>query len=149
MIFKTNNNSLQRLEADLDKKYLSSGLRISGDKKNDKLTLYLIDDYGKHSAFLNEYFYGKIEQGRITGNFRISNYALLLLGILLGFVIESLISAFIFKSFEGIALPLIICAAEVLYCFWLKRNSKMYNSLISNYLENLCDGDEFDSEASE
>lgn len=145
MTFRFDERAKQRLFSDFNKKYLSSGLRISGDLQNDKLTLYLIDDYGKHSAFMNEYFYGKTAGNRASGNFRVSNYALILLIVLFAFVVESVISAFVFGKIEGIAVPFVIGAAEVLYFFWLRRNSKAHNRLIANYLERLCDGDEIES----
>jgi hypothetical protein len=138
-------DKIETLKNDLDKKYLSSGLRISGDVSGDKVNLYLIDDYGKHSAFMQEYFYGKLENKRLTGNFRISNYALILLIVLFVLALESVVSAIVLKRFDSIAVPAIIAAAEVLYWFWLRNHSKEYNNIICNYLNSLCDGEEVEN----
>lgn len=138
-------DKIETLKNDLDKKYLSSGLRISGDVSGDKVNLYLIDDYGKHSAFMQEYFYGKLENKRLTGNFRISNYALILLIVLFVLALESVVSAIVLKRFDSIAVPAIIAAVEVLYWFWLRNHSKEYNNIICNYLNGLCDGEEVEN----
>lgn len=147
MVFR--NTNLSALKADLNKKYLSSGLRISGDINDDKLTLCLVDDYGKHSSFMNEMFFGRISKSEITGNFRMNTYVIVLLIILFAFAVESVISAFVLKRFDGLALPIIIIAAEILYLIWFKRNSRPHNQLITNFLNSLSYGEEFEDNITE
>ena len=142
MNLKINPNTLEKLDSDLNKRYLASGYRISGDIKDNKLTLYLIDDYGKHSAFMNEYFYGRIEGNHLKGDFRISNYALILLIVLLCVSVETVISALVTWNINGVFAPCVITAAEVIYYFYLKKRSKDFNRLINNYLLEICADDE-------
>ena len=137
MEFTINNDLISKLKSDLNKKYLKSGGRISGDVSDNKVVLFLEDDHGKHSAFMSQYFYGKITGNKLTGKFRPSNYVIIILTILFLFAVESLIAAIILKGYNGVVLPSIIIAAEVLYFVYLNKISAKNNNLIKNYLSEL------------
>lgn len=137
MTFKIKEDFSENLKNDLHKKYLSSGKKISGKIKDDKIELFLEDDRGKHSPFMSQIFYGKIVNGELSGSFRPSVYVLVLLCILLFFAVESIVAAIIMKYYQGIIFPSIIIIGEVLYLILLKRMSFYNNELINNYLLNM------------
>ncbi len=134
MEFTINNDFKSKLKSDLNKKYLKSGYRISGDVSDDKVVLFLEDDHGKHSAFMSQYFYGKINGDKLTGKFRASNYVIVILAILFAFALESLIAAIVLKGYNGVVLPSLIIAAEIIYFIYLNKLSAENNNLIKSYL---------------
>lgn len=137
MTFTVNDNYKTVIENDLHKKYLNSGKRLSGSIKDDKIILFLEDDFGKHSAFMSHYFYGKTDNNRISGTFRLSNFVVILLAILFVFALESLIAAILLKGYSGIFLPSAVIIAEVVYFFFSFRISEENNELIKNYISSL------------
>ncbi len=138
MIFNLKTDGAREIvKNDINKKYLKSGFRLGGSIKGNKLNLYIEDDFGKHSGFMSECFYGNFEGGRICGSFRMSNYVFVLLLILFLIAVESIVMAVINGSFSSAITPILIVAAEILYIFVLKRQSKGNNGLISEYLSNL------------
>lgn len=137
MRFTVNEDFTSTVKKDLKNKYLQSGKRLSGEIKGDKMVLFIEDDYGKHSAFMSQYFYGKISGDELNGSFRASNYIIILLGILFVFALESLIAAIVLKGFSGVILPSAIIVAVVLYFIYLKRLSAENNELIKNYLSSI------------
>ncbi len=139
MTFKFNNSFISIIKSELGKKYLSSGKKISGSIKDDKIELYIEDDYGKHSAFMSHYFYGKIIDNTINGRFRPATYVLFLLGLLLGVAVESVIAALVLQNLEGLFMPSVIIVAEIVYFFALNRMSYENNKLIEDYLNKISD----------
>lgn len=135
MDYKVREDFLTKLDTDIDKKYLAPGLKLSGDIKGEKVQLYLTDDFGKHSNFINRTFYGKISRNTLSGKFRLSNYALIILGALFGVCIESIVSAIIFKGYSSLVLPSVIIFVEIFYFFYIKKLSLKHDSLIKKYLE--------------
>ncbi len=139
MEFRIGENASEIIKADLSKKYVSSGLKIAGKIKNEKLELYLEDDHGKRSSFMTRTFYGRLNNGVLSGNFRISNFALLMLGILLGVAIESIVMAFIKTNFYGMVLPAIIIVLEICYAFVIKNISGEHDAAVLSYLRGISD----------
>lgn len=137
MNFKIKEESIDIIRNDLNKKYLKSGKRLGGELSENKITLYLEDDFGKHSAFMSDYFYGKITGGEISGKFRAANYVIVLLIILFAVALESIIAAIIFKGYTSVIMPALIIAAEIFYFFYLNKLSTENNELIEKYLLNL------------
>lgn len=137
MIFNVKEDFKSVIKSDLHKKYLKSGMRISGEINDDKIILFIEDDYGKHSAFMSQYFYGKIFENTIIGKFRAPNYVIILLAVLFAFSLESLIAAVVLQGYSGIVLPAVIMVAEALYFIFLKRISSESNELIEKYLSEL------------
>ncbi len=138
MIFNVSSDSKPTLNSDLGRKYLISGKRIAGDISKRKFSLYLEDDYGKHSAFMSNYFYGEfLNENKIKGKFRPATYVIVLLVILFAVAVESLTVSVLFKNYNGIAMPIIIMVAEIFYFFILKRLSFQNDELIKKYIENL------------
>lgn len=134
MTFEVKNDFESKIKNDLNKKYLKSGFKIAGSINGGKVKLYLEDDFGKHSAFMSQYFYGKIINGKITGQFRPANYVIILLIVLFLVAVESITAAVIFGGYSSVILPAVIIAAEVFYLYYLKRTSSENNELIKNYL---------------
>ncbi|MCH5298215.1 MAG: hypothetical protein J1E96_00485 [Ruminococcus sp.] len=130
-------NAKEIIQNDVDKKYLKSGCRLGGSVSGDKLHLYIEDDFGKHSSFMSQCFYGKFEDGKINGVFRVANYVLILLIILFLVAVESIVMAGINSSLSSVYAPVVIILAEILYLFALKRISSENNRLICEYLSNL------------
>ncbi len=137
MVFKTNGDFSSIIKNDLNKKYLYSGKRLGGDIFDNNVKLYLEDDFGKHSAFMSEYFYGTIIGEKLVGKFRASTYVIVLLAILFTVAVESIIAAIIFKGYISVIMPSLIIAAEIFYFFYLKKMSAENNELIIKYLSNL------------
>ena len=137
MDFIINENSVDTITNDLNKKYLMSGKRLGGDISDNRIRLYLEDDFGKHSAFMSDYFYGKINDGKITGNFRAANYVIILLCVLFAVAVESIIAAVILKGYTSVIMPALIICAEVFYFFYLKKMSAENDELLIKYLSNL------------
>ena len=135
MDYKVSKNFMSQLSADMDNKYLSSGLRLGGSIDENKIKLYTVDDHGKHSNFLTRTFYGKLNGNVLSGNFSVSRYVLLLLGILAGFCIESIVMAIISASLMSLFFPIVILIMEVLYLIYIKRISFENDKLIKSYLE--------------
>lgn len=127
-------NAKEVIQNDINKKYLKSGCRLGGSISEDKLCLYIEDDFGKHSGFMSQNFYGKIEDGKIIGSFRAATYVFVLLIILFLVAVESIVMAVIGDSLSSAAAPFVIIAAEVMYIFALKRLSAENNRLICEYL---------------
>lgn len=135
MNFKVSENFTQQLSADLDKKYLSCGIKLGGSVDNNKIKLYTTDDRGKHSNFMTRTFYGKVEDNVLSGSFSVSRYVLLLLGILAGFCIESIVMAAVSASLASLFFPIVILLLEVLYFVYIKKISFENDTLIKKYLE--------------
>ncbi len=135
MDYKVGYGFLEKLNNDLEKKYLFSGFRLGGKIKENKICLYTIDDHGKHSNFANRIFYGKVEGDTLSGNFSVSRYVILLLGILAGFCIESIVMSIISGSLSSIVFPIAIIVFEILYFVFIKRISADNDKLIKKYLE--------------
>lgn len=135
MIYKVNENFLEQLALDLNKKYLSSGLRLGGDIEKDKIKLYTEDDHGKHSNFTTRVFKASINGNTLSGGFKISLYVLVLLLILFAFCVESIIASIISGSLMSVIFPAVIIAVELIYYFLLKRLSAENDRLIIKYLE--------------
>ncbi|MBQ7504017.1 MAG: hypothetical protein IJT79_01710 [Ruminococcus sp.] len=137
MNYKISENFARQLSADLDKKYLSSGVKLGGSIENNKIKLYTTDDHGKHSSFMTRTFYGKLNGDILNGKLSVSRYVLLLLGILAGFCIESIVMAVISASLISIFFPVVILVLEVLYFVFIKKISFENDKLINKYLEDL------------
>ena len=138
MIFNISSNSKSTLKSDLGKRYLTSGKRIAGDISDKKITLYLEDDFGKHSAFMSNYFYGEfLSENEFKGNFRPATYVIVLLAILFAVSVESIVAAILFKNLSGVLTPIVVIIAEVLYFFVLKRISFENDTLIKDYISKL------------
>ncbi len=138
MIFNVSSDSKSILNSDLGRKYLISGKRISGDISKQKFSLYLEDDYGKHSAFISNYFYGEfLSENKIKGKFRPATFVIILLAVLFAVAVESLTVSLLFKNYDGIFMPIIVIVAEIFYFFILKRLSFQNDELIKKYIENL------------
>ena len=135
MNYKVGNDFLEKLNNDLEKKYLYSGLRLGGSIKDNKICLYTIDEDGKHSKFDNRVFYGKVEGDTLNGKLSVSHFVILLLGILAGFCIESIVMAIISDSLSSIVFPIAIIVFEILYFIFIKRVSAENDGLINKYLE--------------
>lgn len=135
MDYKVSSDFAVQLSADLDNKYLSSGIKLGGSVDNNKIKLYTTDDRGKHSNFMTRTFYGKVEGDVLSGSFSVSRYVLLLLGILAGFCIESIVMAAVSASLTSIFFPIVILLLEVLYFVFIKRISFENDTLIKKYLE--------------
>ena len=135
MDFTVSEDFSARLSADLDKKYLKSGVKLGGSINENKIKLYTTDDHGKHSSFMTRTFYGKLSGNVLSGKFSVSGYALLLLGILAGFCIESIITAVVSGSLMSMVFPIAILALELLYFIFIKRLSYENDILIKKYLE--------------
>lgn len=143
-INKSKEETLNILKADIgsNEKYVASGYKIAGDIKGDKLQLQLNDDYGRHSSFLSQVFYGNVLEKNnctiVNGSFRPKNSAVILLVILLLVAIESLVSALIISGITtDLIMPVLVIAAEIFYVFMLKRMSAETNGLIEKYLNNI------------
>lgn len=137
MVFNLGSDFKEKLNNDFNKKYLISGRRIAGEASDDKVKLYLEDDFGKHSAFTSRYFYGKISGDKLIGNFRPATYVIVLLLILMAVAIESLVAAIVLQGYSSIIMPCVIIAAVVLYFVFIKKLSSENDMLILKYLENL------------
>ncbi len=137
MFFKVNENVENIIKNDLHKRYLTSGKRLAGEVKGNKLKLFLEDDFGKHSAFMSRYFYGEISKDGISGKFRVSAYVIVLLLVLFAVAVESIVAAIILGGYSGVILPSVIIAAEIFYFIYLKRLSFENDELIRKYLESL------------
>ncbi len=135
MDYKISSDFARQLSVDLDNKYLSSGIKLGGSVDNNKIKLYTTDDRGKHSNFMTRTFYGRIEGNILNGNFSVSRYVLLLLGILAGFCVESIVMAVISASLISAFFPIVILIFEVLYLVFIKRISFENDTLIKKYLE--------------
>lgn len=135
MEYKVSDNFTQQLTADLDKKYLSSGVKLGGSVDDNKIKLYTTDERGKHSNFMTRTFYGRVEGNVLSGKFTVSRYALLLFGILAGFCIESIVMAIISASLTSIFFPIVILLFEVLYFVFIKKISIENDTLVKKYLE--------------
>lgn len=135
MDYKISSDFARQLSVDLDNKYLSSGIKLGGSVDNNKIKLYTTDDRGKHSNFMTRTFYGRIEGNILNGNFSVSRYVLLLLGILAGFCVESIVMAVISASLISVFFPIVILIFEVLYLVFIKRISFENDTLIKKYLE--------------
>ena len=125
----------EKLKKDIGKRYLSSGQKLGGELNGDKVRLCIVDDHGKCSNFLTRVFYGRLEGKALVGSIRISNYALILLGVLLGFCIENIIATTITGSLSALIFPIIIIICEAVYFFMLKRISAENDGLLMKYLE--------------
>lgn len=130
-------NAKDVINNDINKKFLKSGSRLGGSIKGDKINLYIEDDFGKHSSFMSQCFYGKFDGTKIIGSFRIANYVLVLMVILFCIAVESIVMAVINNAFDSIIAPAVIISAEILYIFALKRASKENNKIIYEYLSDL------------
>ncbi len=137
MFFKVNEGAENIIKNDLHKRYLMSGKRLAGEIKENKIKLFLEDDFGKHSAFMSRCFYGTVSKDGISGKFRASNYVIVLLLILFAVAVESIIAAVILGGYGGIIMPSVIIAAEIFYIVYLKRLSFEHDELIRKYLESL------------
>ncbi len=135
MIFKVENGFKEKLKKDIGKRYMKSGLRLSGGVKENKISLCLEDDHGKRSNFLTRVFYGRLNGDTLEGSFRVSNYVLVLLGILLGFCVESIIVALITGALFGLILPCAVILCELIYFLSIKSMSKEHDELVLRYLE--------------
>lgn len=135
MEYKVSDNFLVQLEADLDKKYLASGVKLGGSIKENKIKLYTTDEHGKHSNFATRIFNGRVNNNSLSGKFLPSLYVVLLLVILTFFCIESVVMAIISSSLQSLIFPVVIIAAEIAYFLSLKRISSDNDKLITKYLE--------------
>ena len=135
MDYKVSSDFAVQLSADLDNKYLSSGVKLGGSIDENKIKLYTTDDRGKHSNFMTRTFYGKVEGNVLSGSFSVSRYVLLLLGILAGFCIESIVMAAVSASLASLFFPIVILLLEVLYFVYIKKISFENDTLIKKYLE--------------
>ena len=135
MDYKVSPDFAEQLSADLDNKYLSSGVKLGGSIEENKIKLYTTDGRGKHSNFMARTFYGKVEGNVLSGKFSVSRYVILLFGILAGFCIESIVMAVISASLTSIFFPIVILLLEVLYFVFIKRISFENDTLIKKYLE--------------
>lgn len=141
---KSKNEVLDTINKDVNsnKKYLKSGYKLGGDIADNKIQLQLNDDYGKHSSFMSQVFYGTITENstgcEIKGIFRIKNTALILLLILLAVAVESIVASLIIKGISmDLITPALVITAEVCYCFYMKKSSAETNSLIADYLKSI------------
>lgn len=134
MDFYLNDNFKTQIKKDLSRKYLKSGKKIAGSISDEKIILFLEDDFGKHSAFMSHYFYGKIFENRITGKFRPANYVIVLLSILFLISVESITAAIILGGYTSVIMPVLIMIGELFYFYYLKRISSENDELIRNYL---------------
>lgn len=132
--YKVSSDFKEKLNADLGKRHLADGYMLGGKLSGEKLALYPVDRYGKHSDFMLECFYGKLSGDKVTGRFRIGTYALVLLIILAAVAVETAVSAVIFADYLRAVFPTAIVAIEVIYLFWLKRASLNTNRAIEKYL---------------
>ncbi len=142
--FKKKSEVLDVINKDINsnKKYLKNGYKLGGELTDNKIQLQLNDDYGKHSGFITQVFYGTITENstgcEIKGLFRIKNTALVLLVILLAVAVESIVASLIIKGISiDLVTPALVIAAEVCYHFYMKKFSAETNSLIVNYLKSL------------
>lgn len=135
MIYKVSEDFTEQLSRDFGKKYLSSGIKLGGDIKNDKIKLYTEDDHGKHSNFAQRTFYAKLNGNTLSGNFSVSRYVLILLIILAAFCVESIVMAVISASVLSVIFPAVILVIEVLYLIFIKKISYENDRLIKKYLE--------------
>lgn len=141
---KNRREVLEIIEKDINgnKKYVKSGYTIGGEITGNKVQLQLNDDYGKHSSFMEQVFYGTVIENssgcEIKGYFRIKTMALVLLLVLLAFAVESSVASLVLKGFStDLFLPLLVIAAEVFYFIYIKRSSFESNKLIEKYLNNI------------
>ncbi|MGN0489282.1 MAG: hypothetical protein ACI4HO_08485 [Ruminococcus sp.] len=141
---KNKREVLEIIKKDIDsnKKYVKSGYTIGGDVTDNKVQLQLNDDYGKHSSFMSQVFYGTVIENRtgceIKGSFRIKTMALVLLLVLFAFAVESTVASLVLKGFStDLFMPLLVIAAEVLYFIYIKRSSSESNKLIKKYLNSI------------
>ncbi|MBQ5347070.1 MAG: hypothetical protein IIU39_03360 [Ruminococcus sp.] len=137
MTFESNGDFIRQVKSDLNKKYIGGGKRIAGDISDKKITLFLEDSYGKHSAFMSQYFYGKIDGKKITGRFRPANYVIILLSVLFAVALESLIFAAVTGGYAGIVTPAVIIIFEIVYFVYLNKTSSENNEIIKKYLSAL------------
>ena len=137
MTFESNGDFIRQVKSDLNKKYIGGGKRIAGDISDKKITLFLEDSYGKHSAFMSQYFYGKIYGKKITGRFRPANYVIILLSVLFAVALESLIFAAVTGGYAGIVMPAVIIIFEIVYFVYLNKTSSENNEIIKKYLSAL------------
>lgn len=137
MTFETNGDFIRQVKSDLNKKYIGGGKRIAGDISDKKITLFLEDSYGKHSAFMLQYFYGKIDGKKIMGRFRPANYVIILLSVLFAVALESLIFASVTGGYAGIVTPAVIIIFEIVYFVYLNKTSSENNEIIKKYLSAL------------
>ena len=135
MVF--NLKSRESLISDIDNKTFQDGMRLSGDVKGEKVSLYLEDSHGKHSHFACQTFYGKLSGNTLTGSFRISNFALVMLIILTVLAVENLVTSFIFSGISGVTLSVTIIIVEIIYLFALNKLSFEQNQIIKEYLESI------------
>ncbi|MBR1730841.1 MAG: hypothetical protein IJ725_00185 [Ruminococcus sp.] len=135
MQYIVGDNFSEQLAADLDKKYLASGVKLGGDIKENKIKLYTTDDYGKHSSFAARTFYGKLDGNKLSGKFSISLYVVFLLGVLLGVCIESIVMAALSGSLQSMIFPIAIIIIEIVYFFSIKKISSENDKYIKKYLE--------------
>ena len=135
MEYKVNQNFMEQLTSDLDKKYLSNGVKLGGSVNDNKIKLYTEDDYGKHSNFTTRVFYGKLSGNTLSGKFSISLYVICLLGVLMAVCVESIVTAVLSKPFEAVIFPSAIIIIEIVYFLSLKRISAENDKLVKKYLE--------------
>lgn len=141
---KNKREVLEIIKKDINsnKKYVKSGYTIGGDVTDNKVQLQLNDDYGKHSSFMSQVFYGTVIENstgcEIKGYFRIKTMALVLLLVLLAFAVESTVASLVLKGFStDLFMPLLVIAAEVFYFIYIKRSSSESNKLIEKYLNSI------------
>jgi hypothetical protein len=141
---KNVNEVLSAVNADVEsnKRYIKSGCKIGGEVNGNKIQLQLNDDYGKHSGFMSQAFYGTATEVdgscEIKGSFRLKNYVLILLAVLLAVAVESIVSTLIIAGIStDLFLPAIIIVAEIFYLFYMKRASKANNDIILDYINSL------------
>lgn len=135
MDYKVSSDFAVQLSADLDNKYLSSGVKLGGSIDENKIKLYTTDGRGKHSNFMTRTFYGTVDGNVLSGKFSVSRYVILLFVILAAFCIESIVMAVISASLTSIFFPIVILLLEVLYFVFIKRISFENDTLIKKYLE--------------
>ena len=135
MNYKVSSDFIQKLETDIDRKRLGSGMKLGGSISENKIKLYVTDDYGKHSNFASRIFYAKLNGNILIGNFSVSYYVIALLGILAGFCVESIVAAIIRGAVEALVFPIVILLVELVYLLSLKKISAVKDSYIIKYLE--------------
>lgn len=123
-------------------RYVGDGYKIAGKVDTDKLYLNLEDRRDKSSKFLNEVFYGNVEEVDdktvIKGRFRIDTLPLVLFLILIVVALETLIVSFAFNGFNNdMFLPGLILGAVIIYLISFKKRSEITNKYIENYLTTL------------